>query len=154
MKKRKKYKNSIPVDQRVLARTNIPKNKNDCWLWCGPVNNAGYGLIKGDSTIENDPKMMTVHRAVARANGLDIDKHEIQHTCLVKHCVNPKHLVEGIPQNRTDRMKKKYNGKWQKPKNPYRTCEHCRGTTYVVWFDRMHKNCYPGMNSLYDKYKV
>lgn len=145
--KLKRKSTCTPVHERVLARTIIPKNKNDCWLWCGPVNNAGYGMIKGE-TGTDDPKMMTVHRAVARAHGLDIDNNEIQHTCLVKHCVNPQHLVEGVPQNRIDRMMKKYNGKWQKPKNPYKTCEHCGKTTYVVWFNRMHSDCYPGMNSL------
>lgn len=143
MKKRTQHKR-IPVHLRVLHRTNIPMDKDECWLWCGPVNNAGYGMIKGE-TGTDDPKMMTVHRAVARANGLDIENNEIQHTCLVKHCVNPLHLVEGVAQNRVDRIKKKYNGVWQRPKNPYKKCEHCGKTTYVVWFSRMHSDCYPGM---------
>lgn len=126
---------------RVMRRTKIPKNKDECWLWCGPVNNAGYGMIRGN---DGFPKMTTVHRVVGIHKGLNHRK-EIQHTCLVKHCVNPDHLVNGNPQNRTDRMKKKYNGVWQRPKNPYKTCEHCGITTHVVWFNRVHKDCYPGM---------
>lgn len=126
---------------RVMRRTNIPDNKDECWLWCGPVNNAGYGMIRGN---DGYPKMTTVHRVVGIHKGLNHRK-EIQHTCLVKHCVNPDHLVNGVPKNRAERMKKKYNGKWQIPKEPYKTCEHCGTTSHIVWFSRMHKDCYPGM---------
>jgi hypothetical protein len=148
--KKRNTRASTPVHMRVLQRTKIPTNKKDCWLWCGPVNNAGYGMIKGDNEY-GDPKMMTVHRAVARANGLDIDNHEIQHTCLVKHCVNPRHLVHGTPQSRSERIIKKHGRTFCKPKVARRVCEHCGIDTHVVWFNRVHKDCYPGMSDSKNK---
>lgn len=145
---KKRQRTRIPVHLRVLHRTKIPMEKNECWLWCGPVNNAGYGMIKGESD-RNDPKMITVHRAVARANGLDIENYEIQHTCLTKNCVNPKHLVHGDPSTRVKRIIKKHGNYFQKPKQPYKTCEHCGKTSHIVWFSRLHKDCYPGMKTKY-----
>ena len=144
MKQRKKRETTSGYD-RVMRRTDIPQDKNKCWLWCGPVNNAGYGMIRGDEGI---PKMTTVHRVVGVHHGLDNNK-EIQHTCLTKHCVNPKHLVNGNPMSRSKRVIAKHGRNWQKPKIPYRTCEHCNKTSHVVWFSRMHGECYPGMNTKY-----
>jgi len=133
-----------PVDQRVLERTKKGKKPDDCWLWCGPVNNAGYGLIKGDTRL-GDSKMVTVHRVMARAKGLNIKRKEVQHTCLTKNCVNPEHLVIGTAKSRHDRIAAKHGKRFMKPKQPYVTCEWCGETTHVVWFSRLHKECYPGM---------
>jgi hypothetical protein len=130
-----------PVHERVLERTKIPKDKSKCWLWTGPVNNAGYGLIKGD-TREGDPKMVTVHRVMARHKGLYIKFKEVQHTCLTKNCVNPDHLVIGNPKSRVERIMKKHGNHFMKPKEPYMTCEDCGVRTHVVWFSRIHKDCY------------
>lgn len=142
--KQKKYKpRSSRVKSayvRMMQRVKIPiDNTNDCWLWCGPVNNAGYGMIRGDAGI---PKMMTVHRVAGKEKGLDIDNNEIQHTCLTKHCVNPKHLVIGLPIDRTKRIIKKYGPNFQKPKVPYKLCPHCKTKTYITWFSRKHSDCY------------
>lgn len=129
-----------PVHERVLQRTKIPLDKNECWLWYGPLNNAGYGMIKGDSS-EGDPKMVTVHRVMGRYKGLNIKYREIQHTCLVKNCVNPDHLVEGNSKTRHKRIVEKHGRHFQKPKKPYITCKVCKKKTHVVWFNRKHKEC-------------
>ena len=129
-----------PVHERVLERTKIPKDKSKCWLWTGPVNNAGYGLIKGD-TREGDAKMVTVHRVMARHKGLYIKFKEVNHTCLTKNCVNPDHLVIGNPKSRVERIMEKHGRYFCKPITPYRTCEYCGDTTHIVWFGRMHKDC-------------
>lgn len=129
----------IPVEERILKRTKIPKDKTQCWLWCGPVNNAGYGMIRGDKGV---PKMTTVHRAMGVVKGLDTVNYEVQHTCLNKICVNPQHLIEGNVKDRTRRLIKKYGRHFQRPKNPYITCEHCGGVSYVTWFKRIHGECY------------
>jgi len=139
-----------PVHERVLQRTKIPKDKSKCWVWTGPVNNAGYGLIKGDTRL-GDAKMVTVHRAMARAKGLQIKWKEVQHTCLNKACVNPDHLVIGNAKTRYERLADKYGKNFQKPKTPYITCEYCGDTTHVVWFSRMHKQCYPDLFTKYNK---
>lgn len=136
-KPRKKSKTTSAYD-RVMRRIVIPKDKNKCWLWPGPVNNAGFGMIRGDNGV---PKMMTVHRVVGKEKGLDIENNEIQHTCLTKNCVNPDHLVEGDPLTRSKRIIAKHGNKWQTPKEPYKTCDYCGGTSHVVWFSRMHYDC-------------
>ena len=136
--KRKSNKPTISAYDRVMKRTNIPKDKSKCWLWTGPVNNAGYGMIRGNDGV---PKMTTVHRVVGIEHGLDKDK-EIQHTCLTKNCVNPAHLVNGDAMSRRTRLVKKYGPNFHAPKNPYKTCEHCGGTEHVVWFSRKHGDCY------------
>jgi hypothetical protein len=131
----------MPVHERVLERTKIPKDKNKCWIWQGPLNNAGYGLIKGDTRL-GDSKMVTVHRVMARHKGLQIKFKEVQHTCLNKACVNPDHLVLGNSKTRYERLENKYGKQFMKPKEPYITCAYCDVSTHVVWFSRKHKNCY------------
>jgi len=143
---RKPYK-CVSAYDRVMRRTNIPmlddgtKDKSKCWLWTGPVNNAGYGMIRGN---DGYPKMTTVHRIVGIHKGLD-RKKEIQHTCLTKNCVNPDHLVNGNPQSRTKRIIEKHGRHFNMPKNPYKKCKYCGKTSHVIWFSRQHKHCYPGM---------
>lgn len=134
--------------ERVLTRTTIPEDKSQCWLWCGPVNNAGYGMIRGN---DGYPKMTTVHRISAQHKGLDIKRKEVQHTCLTKNCVNPDHLVLGNAKTRSDRIIKKHGKNFMKPKKPYRKCLYCNKTSHVVWFSRHHKNCYPGMLTKHSK---
>lgn len=146
-------KTSTPVHKRILQRTTIPNDVNECWEWQGPVNNAGYGMIKGDKEHE-DPKMMTVHRAIARYYCFPIEGVEVQHTCLNKKCVNPKHLTTGTAQSRCDRIMEKYGRNFQKPKDPYKKCQHCGKTTHIVWFSRKHDDCYPGMLNKFVKKKV
>lgn len=138
----------ITLHERIMNRTKVPNDKSKCWEWTGPVNNAGYGLIKGDGN-QGDWKMVTVHRAMARHKGLDIRRKEVQHTCLNKVCVNPDHLVIGDAKSRNKRIIAKHGRHWMKPKVPYITCEHCGDKTHVVWFSRLHKDCYPGMNGKY-----
>jgi hypothetical protein len=140
-------KKRTPVYDRVMRRTIIPLDKNKCWLWTGPVNNAGYGLIKEDPDIGD--VMVTVHKVSARHKGLDITR-EINHTCTTKNCVNPDHLVYGSPLDRRHRLEKKYGKNFNKPKEPYKICEWCGGSAHVVWFGRKHGGCYPGMM---DKYR-
>jgi hypothetical protein len=144
----KPYKTTSAYD-RVMRRTDIPKDKSKCWLWTGPVNNAGYGMIRGNDGV---PKMTTVHRIVGIHKGLDAKRREIQHTCLTKHCVNPAHLVEGNAKSRSDRIIAKHGPNFNKPKDPYLTCLHCERTDYVTWFSRKHKDCYPGMMNKYHEY--
>ncbi len=137
-KLRKKSKTTSAYE-RMMKRVDIPKDKSKCWLWTGPVNNAGYGMIRGDHGI---PKMTTVHKVAGKEKGLDIENNETQHTCLTKNCVNPDHLVEGDALSRSKRVIAKYGNKWQTPKEPYKTCEHCHGISHVVWFSRKHDECY------------
>lgn len=138
----------VTLHERIMNRTKVPDDKSQCWEWTGPVNNAGFGLIKGDNN-QGDWKMVTVHRAMARHKGLNINRKEVQHTCLNKICVNPDHLVLGDPKSRTKRIMEKHGNRFMAPKVPYKTCKHCGKKTHIVWFSRLHKDCYPGMRGKY-----
>jgi hypothetical protein len=145
----KRHYRTASAYERMIKRVDIPKDKSKCWLWTGPVNNAGYGMIRGNDGV---PKMMTVHRVAGKEKGLDLENHEVQHTCLTKNCVNPDHLVEGNAKSRHDRVVEKYGKHFQKAKDPHMTCLHCNRTDHVTWFSRKHKHCYPGMLNEYSKY--
>lgn len=142
---------SMTAYERMMKRVTIPKDTTKCWLWTGPVNNAGYGMLRGN---DGYPKMTTVHRIAAQHKGLDIKRKEVQHTCLTKNCVNPDHLVIGNAQSRCDRIMKKHGRNFQRPKNPQKTCEHCGKTEHVTWFSRKHNDCYPGMKNTFTCNKV
>ena len=151
MTKTMRYTKSMTAYERMMKRVTIPKDKSKCWLWTGPVNNAGYGMCRGN---DGYPKMTTVHRIAAQHKGLDIKRKEVQHTCLTKNCVNPDHLVLGNAQTRCDRIMKKHGRNFQRPKNPLKTCEHCGNTDHVVWFSRKHNDCYPNMKNTFSCKRV
>lgn len=130
-----------PIIDRLLNKT---LKTDDCWIWQGAINNAGYGLIREESKYAKK-NMILVHRAMARDMGIDIENNEIQHTCLNRLCVNPNHLIIGDVKSRTKRLVNKYGCDYIRPKNKYKTCEHCGKTDYYIWYNRRHKHCYPGM---------
>ncbi|MFG3349552.1 HNH endonuclease signature motif containing protein [Streptomyces sp. NPDC048018] len=72
------------VSERIQRQ--VDRN-SDCWLWTGFLDRYGYGHISVNNHREK------VHRAAYTAlvgpipDGLVID-----HTCRVRHCVNPAHL--------------------------------------------------------------
>lgn len=129
------------VYDRLIKR--IRKTKKGCWEWLGATNNCGYGFIRDETRYTGT--MITVHRVMARHIGIDIDKNEIQHTCLNRKCVNPDHLTTGTAQDRSDRVMKKHGKRFNKPTKLFITCEHCGQTSYFTWFNRQHGDCYPGM---------
>jgi hypothetical protein len=140
----KRKNKSKPINERIMNRVHVPKDKSKCWEWTGPVNNAGYGMIKGDRS-QNEYGMVTVHRAMAKFYCMPIDNTEVQHTCLNKVCVNPDHLVLGNTKTRYERIVKKYGKRFLKPKTPYVECPFCGRTTHVTWYSRVHRDCHPGM---------
>lgn len=70
-------------------------DESQCWIWSGQTINSGYGTF----WIEGSKKM-TAHRyAFQHANGYL--PPVVRHTCDVKLCVNPGHLMPGT---QTDNM--------------------------------------------------
>ena len=67
-----------------------------CWLWTGHINNVGYGRFNGKGL-----PSYYAHRAMFYwANGyLPKSPNVVGHTCEVRNCVNPDHLVEQTQQN-------------------------------------------------------
>jgi hypothetical protein len=69
-----------------------------CWLWLGPLNNAGYG------TVRREGRKLLAHRVVYELlvgpipEGLQSD-----HLCRVRRCVNPAHIEPVTPGENTRR---------------------------------------------------
>jgi hypothetical protein len=134
--------------ERLMRRSNIPKNKDGsnskskCWTWSGPVNNAGYGMMKVNSELN----MATVHRIMMIEYHGHInygDKVEVLHQCGNKLCVNPSHLSCGtiVERGKLQKKYKAYNKNFHDPNYMWRTCTHCGGIDYLPHFKRKHSVC-------------
>jgi hypothetical protein len=76
-----------PSEVTALDRFLSFVNKTEtCWLWTGQLNDRGYGKFV-------HPDTGSAHRASwFLFRGQIPDGLEIDHTCRVRHCVNPAHL--------------------------------------------------------------
>lgn len=71
---------------------------DDCWLWTGAVNSAGYGQIRQGGRIHY------VHRlSYEDAHGPIPDGFQIDHLCRVRNCLRPEHLEAVTPGENTRR---------------------------------------------------
>lgn len=83
---------------RFWSRVSVA-GPDDCWLWQGRCTPAGYGAISF-SVYAADGSEKTVnflaHRvAKTLALGRDLTEPLLRHSCNVKPCCNPAHLIEG-----------------------------------------------------------
>lgn len=67
----------------------VTVDAHGCYLWRGRVNKKGYGWVRVGQ------RVVPVHREVyARCNERDaMAGMDVHHTCGVRGCVNPHHLV-------------------------------------------------------------
>lgn len=78
----------VPFEKRLWAKVN-KRGPGGCWLWTATVNHAGYGRF----CIGGRGNTGLAHRVVYEflvgpvPEGLQLD-----HSCNVRRCVNPKHL--------------------------------------------------------------
>lgn len=79
----------------------IPEGKG-CRLWLGPPGTHGYGAIRvGD-------RVMTTARATYLAFNGELERGEVpRHTCDVKLCVRPDHLIRGTNADNADDWKRR-----------------------------------------------
>jgi hypothetical protein len=63
-----------------------PEPNTGCWLWLGCVDRAGYGQARVGG------KTVPAHVAMWRATHGEHGAEDLDHTCRVRHCVNPAHL--------------------------------------------------------------
>jgi hypothetical protein len=138
-----------PFRERVLSKIVVdldgPHLVDDapCWLWTGPGNGAGYGIISRGRASEGK---VAAHRAVYELllapipEGLTLD-----HLCRNRICVNPAHMEpvtmrvnllrgEG-PSARAARATHCPQGHEYSPDNTYRSkrgreCKKCKVERY------------------------
>ena len=88
----------LSPEERFWHYVDKTSSSKGCWLWSsGGRTKDGYVLFE----IKNKPgdrQSMLAHRyAWSLANGRDPEE-ELHHTCYVRHCVNPDHLIEATRQ--------------------------------------------------------
>jgi len=77
----------IPVDFWSYAKERSPRG---CWLWTGSLWRGGYGQY----VLEGKPN--SAHRLAFLSKGGRIPHGKVvRHTCDVRRCVNPEHLILG-----------------------------------------------------------
>ena len=94
-------------------------DEHGCWIWCGAINQCGYGTWHGG----------LVHRGAWIAFNSSIpDEMCVLHRCDVPRCINPDHLFIGTQlDNIKDRDAKGRGNKGQswKQDNPRPRATHC-----------------------------
>lgn len=81
------------LDERLPPRfwsKVVPEPNSGCWLWCGALTTAGYGLISWPPTHTNPPTY--THRLTYFTFKGTIDNEDLDHLCRVTNCCNPRHL--------------------------------------------------------------
>lgn len=77
----------------------VQKDESGCWLWTAAKFTNGYGAFKVR------PKMWKAHRwIVNELRGPIPDGAVVMHSCDIRDCVNPDHLVIGSQIENLDDM--------------------------------------------------
>jgi hypothetical protein len=94
---------------REFLRTVAKSEPGKCWLWTGKVGKKGYGEVRVGNLI------FPVHRLA-----FEVFKdwirggNDVLHTCDVRQCWNPAHLVQGTTKQNVQDMIAKGRAGWQK----------------------------------------
>ncbi|MFG1963180.1 HNH endonuclease signature motif containing protein [Nonomuraea sp. NPDC049028] len=111
-----------PIADQLLSK--VTPGYGGCWIWTGIIINSGYPRL--GITRQRKTKQYLAHRLSYRLfvgpipNGMQID-----HLCMVRRCVNPRHLEVVTPQVNVLRSPNTMASRWG-----HRT--HCeRGHEYT-----------------------
>jgi len=78
------------TDKRLASVMSRVVVTDGCWLWTGRKSNAGYAVL-GHRQLDQK----SIHRAMFDHFVGPLGEHMvIHHSCGVRHCVNPRHLVQ------------------------------------------------------------
>ena len=84
--------------RRRFAEKVCQRGPDECWYWLGCQRN-GYGAIK------HEKKVLGAHVVSVILDGRTIPPGMIvTHSCDIRTCVNPRHLVVGTPQDNAQEM--------------------------------------------------
>ncbi|MCB0902291.1 MAG: HNH endonuclease [Actinobacteria bacterium] len=80
----------------------ISVDAQDCWLFLGACNSKGYGL----TAIDGDGTTRLAHRASYELLvGAIPDGRIVYHTCGIRRCCNPAHLVAALQKQAMGHVK-------------------------------------------------
>jgi len=89
----------------------IPEPNSGCWLWDGPLDTHGYGVVS-----VRHRHYKATHVALAISDRPVISPKVACHKCDVPACVNPAHLFVGTKKENTrDSMTKGRFRPWGRP---------------------------------------
>ena len=74
----------VPWLERFWAKTT---RTDTCWIWKGATSSTGYGQLWRDGRLHYAHRLAYEHFI-----GPVPDRHELDHLCRVRRCVNPEHL--------------------------------------------------------------
>ena|SRR5215831_17754095 len=63
------------------------EDENGCWLWTGPVDGKGYGLVYDGERVTRAHRLSYVFHVDDLPRGV-----QVHHLCGMKRCINPDHL--------------------------------------------------------------
>lgn len=95
-----------------LVRKYSQPDSTGCILWTGSISRIGYGLVgftwprgqRGKSGKKTG--MMSAHRACWQLHHRRVPAQaNINHSCHIKNCVNPDHLIEGTQEEKLEAMR-------------------------------------------------
>ena len=105
-----------PLIERFMGMV-APEPNSGCWLWTGPDNGTGYGVMTVGSRSDGTNGSKTAHRISYELFCGEIPSDLIvMHKCDVRCCVNPDHLTLGTKHDNTSDMLRKGRGARQKQK--------------------------------------
>lgn len=132
----------IPLEERFWEKVDKTSSNNGCWLWNGKPDEYGKVWIYGKGLVKTHRVSYEMHKGPIPEGLL------VRHTCDIKGCVNPEHLLVGTKKDNahdaiergqfvfvTPRVKPTYcdnghlfteeNTRWRYSGRPRRRCLIC-----------------------------
>jgi len=102
----------------IMLNSQPKKNDDGCWLWPGMIASTGYGVIKIWGRFYPVHQLSYFHFKGKIPQGM-----VVRHTCDVRACWNPKHLIKGTPKQNSQDMAKRGRCYFQSPESKKRRKE-------------------------------